>query len=174
MELTLTKLNSHQTPIEHFKESLPREAYSDLTQAFEEYEYIRRFTSSSRITVDKLEKDAEGKILVDLSSPHILSDMDYFRKQAIKFKQTGKYTEAIPSANKRSAWAVFWKEEARKCLSIAVNPKTGEWIPGDYYFYLNYSPIMRIIKDGWKNLLPMNQPPNTFIIELVKTMVMPI
>ena len=147
MELTLTKLNSIQTPLDKYRENLPKEAFDNILQAMYDYQYIQNFVRIDRPVVGDVPKDEDGKIIVDLTNPHILSDMDYFRKPALKFKQTHKYTEAIPSSNKKSAWAVFWKEEARKCLSIAVNPDTGEWIPGDYYFYLNYSPIMRIIKD---------------------------
>lgn len=147
MELTLTKLNSLQTPLEKYRESLPKEAFDNILQAMYDYQYIQNFVRIDRPVIENVAKDAEGKIIVDLTRPHVLSNMDFFRKPALKFKQTHKYTEAIPSSNKKSAWAVFWKEEARKCLSIAVNPDTGEWIPGDYYFYLNYSPIMRIIKD---------------------------
>lgn len=147
MELTLTKLNSIQTPLEKYRESLPKEAFDNILQAMYDYQYIQNFVRIDRPTISDVPKDSDGKIIVDLTKPHILSNMDYFRKPALKFKQTHKYTEAIPSSNKKSAWALFWKEEARKCLSIAVNPDTGEWIPGDYYFYLNYSPIMRIIKD---------------------------
>ena len=146
MELIL-QTNKYQSDISKYEGKLPKEAYNNILQAIEDYEYLKRLISPNRKYVSDLERDSEGAAIIDLSNLHILEDMDYFRQPIIKFLKTGKYTDAIPSSYKKSAWALFWKEEARKCLSRVINPETGEWIPGDFYFYLNYSPIMRIVKN---------------------------
>lgn len=141
------ELNDKQTPIEYFEKKLPAEAYQNIYNAIQDYEYIRRLIGVNRLKAVDMPKDEDGCIQVDISNLHILEDMDFFRQPVLKFLKTQRYTEAIPSTHKKSAWATFWKEEAIKCLTRVINPTTGEWIPGDYYFYLNYSPIMRILKD---------------------------
>lgn len=143
----LISLNEFQSPIEKYREDLPEEAYKNILSAIDNYKYIRNFIAADRPRIKDLPKSEDGRIEVNLSNPHILENMDYFRQPAIYFQKHKKYTESLPSLHKRSAWATFWKDEALKCLTIATNPETGEWIPGDFYFYLNYCPIMRVLKD---------------------------
>jgi hypothetical protein len=83
----------------------------------------------------------DGRINVDLTNPHILEDMDFFRERAIFFEKNGKYTNLTPNPNPKSAYAEFWKEEQRRWKYGLIRPSDGEWIPGQLYFYWNYSPI---------------------------------
>lgn len=140
-------INDYQTPFEQLLSNVPKEVADNILNAVNEYQYIRSHIAVDRPTIETAPKDDEGKVIIDFSNPHILSDMDYFRQAAATFQATGKYTDAIKSNHQKSAWAKYWKEEGLKCLTKVVNPSTGEWIPGDYYFYLNYSPIMRIVKN---------------------------
>jgi len=39
------------------------------------------------------ERDDDGKIIVDVTKPHILEDMDFFRERALYFEKHGKYTK---------------------------------------------------------------------------------
>ncbi len=87
-------------------------------------------------------KDSKGRIIVDITKPHILEDMDYFRQPAIHFKKTGKYTNLYPNPHPKSEYRRYWNEELRRCKEGYVRESDGEWIPGYYYWYLNYSPIM--------------------------------
>lgn len=67
------------------------------------------------------------------------SRIDTFRESALHFQEFGKYTNAIPNSHPNSQFMKFWKEEMRRCTegySIGY-----DWIPGYFYFYLNYSPI---------------------------------
>ena len=67
--------------------------------------------------------------------------MNYFRQAAIFFEKNGRYTNIPPNSNPKSEYAEFWKEELRKWKFGVIRELDGEWIPGELYFYWNYSPI---------------------------------
>lgn len=87
-------------------------------------------------------RDSKGRIIVDITKPHILEDMDYFRQAALHFQKHEKYTLLYPNKHPKSEYRQFWDEETRRCKEGYVRESDGEWIPGYYYWYLNYSPIM--------------------------------
>ena len=93
-------------------------------------------------------KDDKGRIIVDITKPHILENMDFFRERAIHFQKHGKYTNLYPNPHPKSEYKKFWDEETRRCIHGLVRESDGEWIPGYYYFYLNYFPIMRTNETG--------------------------
>lgn len=92
-----------------------------------------------------LPRDSRGRIKVDIVNPHILEDMDYFRQAAIHFEKFKKYTNLYPNSHPTSSYYKFWKEEARRCRDGYIRESDGEWVPGAYYFYLNYSPIRKSV-----------------------------
>ncbi len=102
------------------------------------------------IAADKL-RDEKGRIEVDVTKPHILENMDYFRKAAIHFEKHGFYSNAYPSRDINSPYRKFWDEEKRRCIEGYVRKKDGEWVTGYHYFYLNYSPIMKAEAIGKKS-----------------------
>ena len=67
--------------------------------------------------------------------------MDFFRERALFYEKHGRYTHLRPNPNPKSEYAQFWKEELRRWKHGLVRESDGEWIPGGYYFYLNYCPI---------------------------------
>ena len=83
----------------------------------------------------------DGKIIVDITKPHILENMDYFRPAALHFKKYGCYTNLTPNKNPKSEYGKWIREEIRRCYEGYVRESDGEWITGDYYFFLNYCPI---------------------------------
>lgn len=93
-------------------------------------------------------KDDRGRIIVDIVKPHVLENMDFFRERAIHFQKHGKYTNLYPNPHPKSEYKKFWDEETRRCIHGLVRESDGEWIPGYYYFYLNYFPIMRTNETG--------------------------
>lgn len=93
--------------------------------------------------VPRTEDPINGQIRVDFANPHILEDMDYFRQAALHFEEHGVYTLFKPSSNPYSDYKVFWDEEIRRCWHGYNRESDGEWISGYFYFYLNYSPIMK-------------------------------
>ena len=157
----LYKFNRHQTVLnEELKDSLPKEVWLELLDYISSVEYIKRLIAPEHIRGyakdrPKSENYHDGRIEVDLSNPHILEDMDYFREKALYFEKHGKYTHLTPNPNPKSEYAEFWKDELRKWKDGVVRPSDGEWIPGQLYFYWNYSPIwlvetVGITRDGKK------------------------
>lgn len=65
---------------------------------------------------------------------------DKFRQAAIFFKDHGAYTLAPPGT---TDYIKYWDEETNRCLYGYVSPD-GDAISGYNYFYLNYSPIMKL------------------------------
>jgi len=62
---------------------------------------------------------------------------DKFREEALKFQKDGIYCKYTTGTH---AHREYWMEQHKRCLEGYHN---GEfWIPGTYYFYLNFSPIL--------------------------------
>lgn len=97
-----------------------------------------------------LERDIKGRIKVDITNLHILEDMSYFTKAADHFREHGVYTKLPPNPHPNSEYMRFWKEEQKRCKEGYIREEDGEWIPGYYYWYLNYCPIQRtkVIEDN--------------------------
>ncbi|HEX8586068.1 MAG TPA: hypothetical protein VF680_16865 [Allosphingosinicella sp.] len=143
----LYKLNKYQTPLtEELRESLPKEVWTDLLDFISSVEFIKRLIAPEEIRGYAKDKPKstdynDGRIEVDLTNPHILEDMDFFRERALYFQKHGKYTPLTPNPNPKSAYAQFWRDELHKWKYGLIRPSDGEWIPGELYFYWNYSPI---------------------------------
>lgn len=138
------KTNKYQTPVtEELKQSLPKEVWQDLTEFIDSVELIKWLIQPEEIRgfAKDQPKDDDGKVIVNLTKPHILENMDFFRERAIYFEKHGRYTHLRPNPNPKSEYKKFWKEEVRRWREGYVRPSDGEWIPGGFYFYLNYSPI---------------------------------
>lgn len=149
------ELNNYQTPIDNtLRESVPKEVYDSILEYVSSVKFIQRLIAPEKIRgyAKDREKEVEfyndGRIKVDLSNPHILEDMDFFREKALFFEKNGRYTNIPPNSNPKSEYAEFWKEELRKWKHGLVRPSDGEWIPGTLYFYWNYSPIWLVEKVG--------------------------
>src|SRR5690606_19050696 len=132
------------------RKSVPKEVWDNVLEYISQVTFIQRLISPDRgyirdrplmqYTDDDGNQydDAEGRRVVDLTNPHILEDMDYFRERALFFEANGKYTNLIPNSNPKSEFAAFWREEVRRWKYGHTRPD-GEWIPGELYFYWNYS-----------------------------------
>jgi hypothetical protein len=134
-------VNTELTP--EFLETLAKEERTELLDYLNNYPFIRWIISPDRPYAKDLERDSEGKIIVNVVKPHILENMDYFRKPALAFKKHGKYTNLRPNGNPNSPYMKWLRKEVLKCWYGCKRPSDGEWITGYHYFYLNYSPIER-------------------------------
>jgi len=76
---------------------------------------------------------------------HKLQNVDKFREEALKFQEYGYYTNHPFNRHKDSPYGRYWAEQRRR--SIDGYHIGSDWIPGYYYFYLNFSPIMRVEYD---------------------------
>lgn len=74
-----------------------------------------------------------------------LHDTDKFRQAAIFFQQHGCYTLAPRGT---TDYNKYWEQETDRCLN-GYTTQDGEGITGYNYFYLNYSPIMRLKEEEY-------------------------
>ena len=168
----MRKFNNIQTVLtEELMSKIPKEELADLLDYIDTIQFIQNLASPDRKFTKDLDRwdnpllpltsddpdmktrslDPNGTIAVDLTNPHILSDMNYFRPSAIHFENHGTYTRLYPNRNPNSDYFKFWKEEARRCREGYIREYDGEWIPGNYYFQLNFAPLLRAeIEDGTK------------------------
>lgn len=65
---------------------------------------------------------------------------DKFRQAAIFFQEHGRYTNAPRGT---TDYIQYWEQETNRCLNGYV-ADDGDSITGYHYFYLNYSPIMKL------------------------------
>ena len=138
----MNNFNSVQTQITtELLEELPKDVVDSLNDHLENIEFIRNLINPNRKFAKDLDRDEEGKILVNITNPHILEDTDYFRPLAIEFEMNGKYTSIFPNPARTSEYRKFWDEQRDRCINGYVRESDGEWIPGSFYFYLNFCRI---------------------------------
>lgn len=136
------RLNSYQTSLEELGfDDAPKWVQEQFLDFYSTVPYIQRLTSANMPRAKDLPRDKEGKILIDVTRPHILEDMDYFRQSVLYFKENGTYCPYKPNPNPNSSYMKWFAEETRRCWYGMVRPSDGEWITGDYYFFLNYFPM---------------------------------
>lgn len=76
--------------------------------------------------------------MVDFNKKILNSDK--FRQAAIFFQEHGRYTNAPRGT---TDYIQYWEQETNRCLNGYV-ADDGDSITGYHYFYLNYSPIMKL------------------------------
>jgi len=141
-------INKYNTDPTIYDKKLSKEPYANLLETLEAIPLLTHMINIKRKKAKDLPRDKENKIIVELPNIHILEDMDFFRQRAIFFQKHGVYTKLFPNSNKNSQYYKFWEEEARRCKEGYIRQSDGEWISGYFYFYLNYSPIMKTIAIG--------------------------
>lgn len=71
----------------------------------------------------------------------MLTNTHLFQEEANRFRKDGVYTTAPEGS---IAYREYWDEQTRRCTEgISIG---NVWIPGPYYFYLNFVPILRTVK----------------------------
>ena len=96
-------LNKYQTQItEDLIKLYPPEVIEQLYDFINNIPFIKHLISPDRLYAKDLPKDEEGKIIIDISKPHILENMDYFRPAALHYKKHGCYTLLRPNKNPNS------------------------------------------------------------------------
>ena len=135
--------NHYNSSIESLElENAKQEILDNFYDFLDNVPFIRYMVNPLRPTAKDLPKDESGKIIVDITKPHILEDMDYFRPSALHYIKYGTYTNLRPNPNPNSEFGKWIREETRRCFEGYVRPSDGEWVTGDYYFFLNYCPML--------------------------------
>ena len=146
-----SNLNKYQTELDsELIDAIPKDLYADLIEYIDSVAMIKHLISPPEVRgyiADRPFKldgndeiDSRGRREVDQARPHILEDMDFFRERAMFYEENGRYNNLMANGNPQSDYAKFWKQELLRCKFGLVR-SDGEWIPGQLYFYWNYSPI---------------------------------
>lgn len=158
-------MNKYQTPLEDLHiEDYPQEVQDQFYDCINNIPFVRSLISEDRPRAKDLPRDDEGKIIVDITKPHILENMDYFREVGIHFQKTGRYTDLRVNGNPNSEFMKWLIREIDRCHNGMVRPEDGEWIPGDFYYLLNYMPIQltKEASDGSKAAVRVIDLPRVF------------
>ena len=157
-------VNEYQTPLtKEFLAQYPDEVVEQFFDYVHTVPFIQNLISPNRKKAKDLPKDEQGRIIVDLTNPHIVENMDYFRKPALHFLEHGCYTFLRPNKNPQSEYYKFWMEERRRCLEGYVRESDGEWVTGYCYWFLNYNPMLiNKIVEGTKRAVRVEEFPYFF------------
>lgn len=137
------EMNKYQTELtEELMNTLPQEVQEQLLETLTTVEFIKRLISPNRPYARDLPRDEKGRIIVDITNPHIIEDADYFRQPALHFLKYGCYTFLKPNSNPNSEFKKHWDEEKRRCYEGYVRESDGEWVTGFNYWFMNYCPMM--------------------------------
>lgn len=141
------RFNKCQTPFEELHlEKYPAEVQEQFWDFLNNVPFIRWMVSPDRPLISELPRDEYGRAVIDVTKPPILEGSDYFRQSAKTWKETGKYTSLRPNINPNSEFGRWLLEEKRRGWEGLINPNTGMWVTGDYYWMLNYCPMHMIKK----------------------------
>lgn len=140
---TIINMNKYQTELtEELMNTLPQEVQEQLLEILTTVEFVKRLISPNRPYARDLPRDEKGRIIVDITNPHIIEDADYFRQPALHFLKYGCYTFLKPNSNPNSEFRRHWDEEKRRCYEGYVRESDGEWVTGFNYWFMNYCPMM--------------------------------
>ena len=144
------QFNKCQTPLEDLKlETYPKEVQEQFWDFLNNVPFIKWMVSPDRPLVSQLPRDTEGKTIIDITHPPILENSNYFRQSAIAYKNNnGQYSTLRPNANPNSDYGRWLYEERRRGWEGCIDPSTGMWVTGDYYWMLNYCPMHLVEKNS--------------------------
>lgn len=89
----------------------------------------------------------KGKFNKELLLNSFFEHTELFSPAANKFLKEGKYCGEVFNSKK---YNLYWAEQKDRCINGYINPQTKLWIPGKYYFFLNFKQ-MKIIREEDKN-----------------------
>lgn len=139
--------NKCQTPLEDLElNKYPQEVRDQFWDFINNVPFIKWMVSKDRPLISELPRDEQGRAIIDITKPPILEGTEFFRETAKIWQDTGKYTFLKPNSNPNSEFGRWLREERRRGWEGYVNPKTGMWITGDYYWMLNYCPMHLVVK----------------------------
>lgn len=147
--------NKYQTPItQELLDSLNEEVRGWFMEAITTIPLIRNLISPSRPLIKDLERDSQGRAIIDITNPPIIENVDYFRQSALFYLKNRCYTFLRPNSNPNSEYRKFWDEERRRCREGYIRKSDGAWVTGFEYWFLNYHPMMvNFIEKGRKKAI---------------------
>lgn len=141
------EFNKCQTPLEDLHlESYPKEVQEQWWDFLNNVPFIKWMVSKDRPLVSELPRDDDGKVKIDVTKPPILEHTEYFSRTARIWEKTGMYNSLRPNRNPNSDYGKWIREERRRGWEGLIDPSTGMWVTGDYYWMLNYCPMHLVEK----------------------------
>lgn len=135
--------NEYQTPVtKELLNSLPEEVAEQLVECLTTIPFVKHLISPNRPLCKDLPKDDNGRAIIDITNPPIITDTDYFRQPALHFLKHGCYTFLRPNSNPNSEYRKYWDREIKRCWEGLTRPTDGAWVSGYNYWFLNYQPMM--------------------------------
>lgn len=135
--------NKYQTPItDELLDSLNPEVREQFMDYITNVLFIKRLISPDRRLIKDCPRDNDGKAIIDLANPPILTNIEYFTQTRDFFLKEGCYTHLRPNANPNSEYGVWLRRERNRCWNGMVRKSDGAWVTGLMYWYLNYMPMM--------------------------------
>jgi hypothetical protein len=142
------KTNEFNTPLdEHYYSGINKDIQEEINAAIDEIVFIQRLISPDMPTLEALERDELGRVIVDITNPHKLVNMAYFTQSAEHFRKHGSYTLYPKNNHPKSPYYLYWQEEKRRIKDGLIRDD-GEWITGSLYWYWNFCPMMKTRKLG--------------------------
>ena len=124
----------------------PQEVQEQFWDFLNNVPFIKWMVSPERPFISNVPRDDQGRAIIDVTHPPILENSDYFRQTALTWQETGHYTHLRPNLNPQSEFGKWFKEEMKRGWEGMVDPSTGMWVTGDYYWMLNYCPMHLVVK----------------------------
>lgn len=138
---SLMTFNKYQSSVEDLNlEDYPDEVKEQFWDFIDNVPYIKYMVGERPRACD-LGRDDKGRIIVDITKPHILENMEYFMPSALHYRKYGTYTKLRPNKNPNSEFGKWFRTELIRCLEGYVRESDGEWVTGNMYFFMNYCPI---------------------------------
>lgn len=143
MQAGIVPTNEFQTAVtREWLGQFPEKVQEEFLELLESVPLIK-WMIGERPRAKDLPRDDKGRIIVDISHPHILEDVEYFMPAIKAYKANGgQYSLLKPNANPNSEYGKWFNEEVRRCREGYVRESDGEWVTGLMYWFLNYCPIM--------------------------------
>ena len=139
--------NKCQTPLEELElHKYPQEVQDQFWDYLNNVPFIKWMVSPERPLISELPRDDKGRAIINITKPPILEGTDFFRQSAKKWQETGSYCSYKPNINPNSEFGRWMVEERDRIWNGYVNPDTGMWVTGDYYWMLNYCPMHLVVK----------------------------
>ena len=124
----------------------PQEVQEQFWDFLNNVPFIKWMVAPERPLISNVPRDDQGRAIIDVTHPPILENSDYFRQTALTWQETGHYTHLRPNLNPQSEFGKWFKEEMKRGWEGLVDPSTGMWVTGDYYWMLNYCPMHLVVK----------------------------
>lgn len=149
LQNTDTTFNKYQSTLDDIGfYSWPDEIREQFLEYITVVPFIRNLITIKRPYVQDLQRDGEGKAIIDLTNPPLYTGADFFTPTANLYKEKGVLNPYHPNKNPQSDYYKYIGTDVRRAYNGYLNPATGMWIPGDMYWYVNYCIIQQNVKNS--------------------------